>query len=220
VQGARQQLLASAALAQQQHGGVGRGNLFDRTAQAADRIAYPNDTFERHRAGALAQPPVLLLQLADAQRAAHDDRKHSRIEWLVIEVGRAEAYRGDRELARIVLGHSDDLGVGRDVEDLPQELEALRRHRRLVCGAEIEQHHIGLGAAHGRECLLGGFAYRDVEVGEHRLELTPQGAIVLEDQQLAALHRGSHQRAPLPNRTTSAVWIRMARSNNRLLFLM
>jgi len=123
----------------------------------------------------------------------------------VVEVRRPQAHGRHGELTRIVLRHGDDLGVGRNVENLPQQLEALRGHRRLVRRAEIEQHDVRFRAPHGGECLLRCLAHGDVEIGEHRLELAAQGAIVLEDQQLAALHRDSHQRAPLPNSTTSAV---------------
>src|SRR5205823_14792746 len=94
----------------------------------------------------------------------------------------------------------DDLGVRADVEDLAQQLQALRGHRRLARGAEVEQHGVGLGAPHGCE-RLGGFASVHVEIGEHRLEIASQCAIVLEDQELPTLHRDGHRRAPLPSRT-------------------
>jgi len=64
VQIARQHLLAGAAVSEQQHRGVGRGDLLDRTAHAAHGVAHADDAFQRHRAGTLAQPPVLLLELA------------------------------------------------------------------------------------------------------------------------------------------------------------
>jgi len=44
--------------------------------------------------------------------------------------------------------------------------------------------------------LIGGLARGDVQIGEHRFQLAPQGAIVLENQQFPTLHRDGHQRAP------------------------
>jgi len=156
VQRARQEFLARAALAKQQYGRVGRRNFLDGPAKAADRVAHADDALERHCPGTLAQPPILLLELANAQCTPHHDGKDAGVERLVIEVGRPETHGGHGQLARIVLGHGDDLGVGRDVEDLPQELETLRRYRRLVGRPQVEQHHIRFRAAHGGECLLGG----------------------------------------------------------------
>ena len=141
----------------------------------------------------LAQPPVLLLELANPERAAHDDGEHAGIQRLVIEIRRAEAHGRDRQLARIVLGHGDDLGVGREIQDLPQQLQALRRHRRLAGGAQVEQHDVGLETPHEGERLLGGLGRGDVQIGEDLLELAPQPAIILQDQKLAPLHLRSRQ---------------------------
>src|SRR5438477_3903353 len=59
---------------------------------------------------------------------------------LVIEIGRAEPHRGHRELARIVLGHRDDLGVRADVEDRSEEhTSELQSHVNLVCRLLLEK---------------------------------------------------------------------------------
>src|SRR5206468_12782989 len=71
VHRAGQELLAGAAVPEQQHRRARRGDLLDRAAQAPHRVADPEDALERHRPGALAQPPVLLLELTDAQRPPH-----------------------------------------------------------------------------------------------------------------------------------------------------
>ena len=86
--------------------------------------------------------------------------------------------------------------------------------------------------------LLGGLAAGHVEVREDRLELAPQRAVVLQDQELPAflaefmtlpstqasvdryIAALPTQRAPCPMKTTSAVCSRIARSNNSVLFLM
>ena len=96
-----------------------------------------------------------------------------------------------------------DVSVEADAARMVEEV--LRRYGRLVGRAQIKQHHVRFRTAHGGEYLLRGLGNRDVEIREHRFELAPQCAIVLENQQFATLYRGRHQRAPLPNRTTSAV---------------
>ncbi len=189
VDRARQKLLARATVAKQQHRGARWRDLLDRATQIAHGIAHSDDAFERHRTGALAQPPVLLLQLPDPEGAAHHDREDPSVEGLVIEIGRAEAHRGDRELAGIVLGHRDDLGVGGDMQNLAQQIQALRRDRRLACRAEIEQHDIRLEAPDQHEGLLGGFGGGHLEVREDRFERGPELPIVLEDQKPAPLRR-------------------------------
>jgi hypothetical protein len=100
----------------------------------------------------------------------------------VIEIRGAEAYRRDGELARVVLRHRDDLGVGRQVENLAEQLQALGRNRGLPRSAQVEQHDIGLDSSQDHQRLIRGLADRDVEVREDLLELTPERAIVLEDQ--------------------------------------
>jgi hypothetical protein len=100
----------------------------------------------------------------------------------VVEIRRPEAHRRDRQLARVVLGHGDDLGVRGDVEDLAQELEALRGDGGLLGRAQVKEHHVRFGAPHQREGLLGGLRGGHVEVGEHRLELAAQRLVVLQDE--------------------------------------
>ena len=100
-------------LSPQKYRGVGRRHLLDRATQRAHRIAHSHYAFERHRAGLLAQPPVFLLQFAHAERAAHDDREHTGIQRLVVEIRRPQTDRLHRELARVALGHRNDLGIGR-----------------------------------------------------------------------------------------------------------
>ncbi len=56
----------------------------------------------------------------------------------MIEIGGAETHGGHGELARIMLRHGDDLGVRRKVQNLPQQLEALRSDGRLARRAEVE----------------------------------------------------------------------------------
>ena len=188
VDRARQQLLAGAAVAEKQNGCVRRRDFLDRAADRAHGIAHADDAVQCHRARPLAQAPVLFLELANPERASHDDGEHTTIQRLVIKIGRTETHGRHRQLASVVLGHGDDLGVGREIEDLAQQAQALCGERRLAGGAQVEQHDIGLEPTDEDQGLFGGLGRGDVEIGEDLLELLAQAAIVLENEKLAALH--------------------------------
>jgi hypothetical protein len=193
VDRAGQQLLARAAVAQQQHRGVGWSNLLYHAAHAAHGIAHTNDAIERHRAGSLPQAPVLLLQLANPERASHDDGQHAAIERFVIEIGGAESHGRDGKLAGVMLGHRDDLGVRGEIQDLTQQLQALGRDGRLASRAQIEQDHVRLQTPDQDERLLRSLGRCDLEIRKDLLELTAQAAIVLQNEKLASLHLRSRQ---------------------------
>ncbi len=190
-----EQFLAGAAVAEQQDGSARRGNLLDRAPKTAHRIADADNSLESHGACLLTQTPVFFFKLANAKRASHHDRQDSGIQGLVIKICGAEAHGGHRQLARIVLGHGDDLGVWREIQNLPQQFEALSCDSRLAGRAQIEQHDVGLDAAHQHERLLRGLAGGDIEIGEDFLELTPERAVVLENQQLAPVAFGRRRRS-------------------------
>ncbi len=110
----------------------------------------------------------------------------------MIEVRSAQADRRDRQLARVVRRHRDDLRVGGDVQDLSQQFQALRCDRRLARVAQIEEHDVRISTPHQRERLFTGLGGGDLKVREHRLEFAPQRAVVLEDEKLTSLHCRGH----------------------------
>ncbi len=190
----RQQLLAGTAVTEKQNGRVCRRHFLDRAADRAHGIAHSDDAVQRHRARTLAQAPVLFLELANPERASHNDGEHATVQRLVIKIRGTETDGRHRELAGIVLGHGDDLGIGREIQDLAQQAQALLCERRLAGGAQVEEHDIGLEATDEDQGLFGGLGRCDVEIGEDLLELLPQAAIVLQNEKLAALHlRRRHQ---------------------------
>ena len=156
MQGARQQLLARAAVAEEQHRGVGRRDLLDGAAETAHGITHADDALERHRASLLTQPPVLLLELANAKRAPHDDGQHARIDRLMIEICRPEpdrrtaSSRASSSVMAMILVSGERLRICRSSSRLVRP--------RGLARADIEQHHVGLDAAHQGERLVGDFA--------------------------------------------------------------
>src|SRR6185437_3218851 len=69
VQGPREQFLAGATLAENQHGRIGRCDLLDGTAQTPHGIRDADDALERHVPGLFTQSPVFFFQLANPERA-------------------------------------------------------------------------------------------------------------------------------------------------------
>jgi hypothetical protein len=186
VQGTRDQLLAGAALSQDQHGRARRRDLLHGPAQTAHGVADADNAFERHGTDALAQLDIFRLQLAHAKCPPHDDREHGRIQRQMIEIAGAQTYRLDGQIAPILTGDGDDLGCRGQVQDLPQQRQVLRFIAAGVC-AEIEEYDIRFDAPDQLERLRPDAAAGDVQIGKDRRKLAADGSIVLEDQKLAAL---------------------------------
>ena len=79
----------------------------------AERIGLPR----------LLQPPVLPLQIVQAERAIDRQREELGLERLREEIVRAAADRAHGVGAVVLSGQHDDLGVRRELEDLLQQLE-------------------------------------------------------------------------------------------------
>jgi hypothetical protein len=87
VQGARHQLLARAALARHQHGGIGLGDGVDDMAQPATLGRFAEDVGKRRRGGHhLAQPADLLTKLAGLASAVGRHHELLDLEWLGDEI--------------------------------------------------------------------------------------------------------------------------------------
>ena len=133
VQCAREQLLAGAALAEEQHGRLARRGLHHDVHRPAPRQRRADD-----RATALLGELGLEAAVLDEQRLllerVLDDPHHVRaLERLGDEVVRAFLHRIDRGLDRAVRGHQHDLGLRRD---------RLRRAQQVHAGG-LRHHEIG-----------------------------------------------------------------------------
>ena len=120
---AREELLARAALAEDEHRRLTGRGLGRDVDDAAERRRAAHDLAVREaldlvlERAVLRDEPLPLGRLADAL----DDGDP--LERLLDEVVRAVAHRVDRGLHRSVRGHQHDLDVGRDLLDGAQELE-------------------------------------------------------------------------------------------------
>ena len=132
VERAREQLLAGAALAEQQHGRLARRGLHHDVHRAAPRERRADD-----RAAALLGELRLEAAVLDEQRlllerVAHDPDDVRALERLGDEVVRAFLHRVDGGLDGAVRGHQHDLGLGRDRLRRAEQVHAARlRHHQV-----------------------------------------------------------------------------------------
>ena len=116
VQRARAQLLAGAALAFEQHRGVGAGGAIDRRHHLPQRRRVADDA-RTAAAGRrfFLQQPVVVEQPALLERARHQQQQVIGIDRLGEKVERAVLHRLDGVLDAAVRGHDDHgkLGVER-----------------------------------------------------------------------------------------------------------
>ena len=130
VQRARDQLLAGAALAGDQHGRVALRDGVDAVEQPQHRRAAPDDRPRAVRARlALRQLGARLLQLA-LERALRADALHLQDDLVDVErlgevVVRAFLERGDRVGDRGVRGDQDDVGARRLLAHAPEQRQAV-----------------------------------------------------------------------------------------------
>jgi len=191
VQGARDELLARAALARDEHGGGAVGHRLDHADHLAHRRGAAHEALRR-AALALAQ---LALQLAVAVEqglalgglgdgTADDLDVVERLRQVVVRAG---ADGGERGLHRRVAGHHDDLDLGPAVLHGVQELEA-RQLRHL----DVEQGDVEVLL---RELLGGGDGRVEPDhvvalLAQERLERAQQRRLVVDDEDAGGLHFG------------------------------
>ncbi len=142
---ARRELLAGAALAGEQYGGLGAGELLDAAEDQLHGGRAADEVDEAVAIGDLGgEPPVLALEGATAQRALHGEQQGAAVERLGQVVVGARAHR---------LYGVGDAAVGGDHH------EAGAR----VLGADVgEQLHAVAGLAVAAE--------RELPVGEHEVD--------------------------------------------------
>ena len=111
----------------------------------------------------------------------------ARIERLGKEVVRTERDRTARIGAVVLAGHDDDLGVGRELQDLLQRPESFADAAGLRRQPEVECHDGGFKASQLRDRLLAVGCDRDFVAVERPLHLQLQRWVVLHDQQGTSL---------------------------------
>ena len=183
VQGARQQLLAGAALAQDQDAHVRGGDLLDKAADLEHFGCARDHAVQRHMAPRLYELPVLVLELGQIEGAAQDQAQLARIDRLLVEVVCASGDRTHGVLAGLVAGDHDNFGLGGEVQHFFQYGESLARPVRIRRQAEVDGDDGGnLGA---ELCDRGVAVGREDHVVflERPAQLALDAGVVLHDEQ-------------------------------------
>ncbi len=195
VQGARNQLLAGAGLARDEHGAHVRRKAADQPEHLLHRRAAAHHATELEP---LRQVAFQGQHLAPLRRFIADGRQQLpqplQIERLGEVIEGSELDRFDRAVDRRVAGHEDDLALRADVADRTKDVEA-----RDAGHAQIEQHELSRAMT---QLLHGVFAVgrrRDVESFGER-DGTDQGKnrpVVIDHEQARTLvlHEGSASQA-------------------------
>ena len=186
VDRARDQLLADAALALDQHRRVGRRRAADRSHDLPQRAAVADHLvpdFDR-----ALQRPVLVAQLPLIQRVAQADQHPVAGERLLDEIERALLGRLDRRADRAVAGDDDDR------QRLVHRAQPLEHFEAVHAGhLDVEQHQVGRLALGERQPLLPGRG-QDALVAL-RIRGHPQrvadGRLVVDDQDAGFGHVGA-----------------------------
>jgi hypothetical protein len=186
---AGEQLLAGAALAEQQHGRRGAGRLLGHLERGAHDLAVADDRLVGcggelgPQLAVFGDEGVLVERLLDGG----DDRRA--LERLGDEVVGAELHRGDRVLDGAVGGHHQDLDLGRDrLRGLEQVLAGHAGH------AQVGDHHLHRVQAQHLERLLpgAGDAHVHVLLGQHLLQGVEDAGLVVDDEHGGEDSAGRH----------------------------
>ena len=141
VDRARDQLLAGAGLAGDQHGALGLGHQLRPLDHFLHRPAAADDAVVIELLVALVdQIAVVGAQPLVLERAPDDDEQLVDLERLLQVVERAELHRLDRALDRGVRGHHQDLRTftfGRGGDELADQLQAAQLRHHVV-----DDHHV------------------------------------------------------------------------------
>ena len=176
------ELLAGAALAGDEHDGVGRRDAHDAPEHLAHALRAADDVLElvpvlelAREKGDLAGEPPIVERLCDL---------HEKLllgERLLDVVERAEAHRLDGALDGAVRGHHDDLGHRLGIFRRAKDVDAVFRPH-----AQIGEHDV-VGAGRASLCPLlavGRFVDFVTRTPQHHRERRAHVALVVDDEDL------------------------------------
>ena len=122
---ARDQLLAGAAFAEDQHRHVGRRDLLDHAAHLEHRVVGGDEPFERRAHLRLAAAGGSAARArAAGTRGSTMQPQHVRIDRLLVEIVGAERHGAHRVVAIGVAGDDDDPRVRREAQDFLERAHA------------------------------------------------------------------------------------------------
>ncbi len=179
VDRARDDLLAGAALAQEQHGRFRRGDARDLVVYVLHRGRAPDEAAEAPEAAQLvAQRADLRAQLAAARHARQHRLQALQVDRLGEVIGGAQAQRLDRALDARMPGDEDGLDR-RAILEIVQQVHAI-----AVGQAQVHEDHVGplpheLHASLGdRACGGGGETF----IGGEGSQCLARVDVVVDDQ--------------------------------------
>ncbi len=187
MQRARQQLLAGAALAEQQRRDVGRRDLLDHAADGQHALAGGDDAVQRRFVDLVLQASILRFQLGNVERAIDQQLERVRVDRLLVEIVGALGDRRQGIFLVAVAGDDDHLGVRRQPQRFGQRRETLLDALGLGRQTEILQHDGRLAAPELRYCVLAILGREHVVALEAPFQLLQQAGVILDDQQFAGL---------------------------------
>ena len=155
---ARDDFLARAVLAEDQHIGVGWGRPIDQLAHALHRRGFA-EQWGLRRLRKLRRSPSLDARV-DAAAAERRGAPHRRLQPLVAprlgdEVARAGLDRLDRDRDAAMRGDDHHRCVGIDLHDLAERVEPLAAVGRAALEIEVEQDRVGAFALEQRQQVGG-----------------------------------------------------------------
>ena len=181
VDGARDDFLAGAAFAEQQHRGLGGRHARDLVVDLLHRGRAADQAAEAaHAAQLVAQRADLRAQLAALRHAREHRLQALQVDGLGEVVGGAEAQRLDRALDARVAGDEDGL-------DRRAVLEVLEEvHAAAVGQPQVHQDHVG-ALAHELDARFGHAAGRgggEAFLRRERREGLARVGIVVDDEDM------------------------------------
>ena len=171
MNGARDQLLAGAGLAGDQHGALGFGDELGAADDFLHRAAPADDAVVIEVLVALAdQVAVFDAQPLMVERTPDDDQQLVDLEGLLQIVERAELHRFDRALDGGVRGHHQDLrtlAVRGAADEFPDQVQSAELRHHVVDDQQIEgalgEKTLGLTGARRLDDLVAGVTQRASE---------------------------------------------------------
>jgi hypothetical protein len=134
---------------------------------------------------------VLLLQFMQSVGALDGQAEHVDLERLGKEIIGAESDGAQRVGAIVLAGEDDDLGVGRQRQDLFEQFETLGDRIGVGRQTQIHGHHRRLVATHQLQGAFTIVGSQGFVLVERPADLLLQGPIVLDDEQWWQLY-GTH----------------------------
>ena len=183
MQGAGQQLLAGAALAQQQDADIRRRHPLHHAAHLGHLGADGDHAFQGRYACLQGQAAIFGLQILEVEGARDDQAQDVGIHGLLIEVVGTHGDRFDGVVAVVVAGNDNNLGFGSQGQDLLHQRQAFGGIGRVRRQSQVQGHYPGLVTAQVAEGGVPIASHEDFVVHEAPLQLALEAGIVLHHQQ-------------------------------------